>query len=124
MKKIFIVLVLGLTLSACNLADKRISELRTLTERVEKRGERFTDKEWQQAYLEYANLETDFDDIQLTDEQADTVYNLKQRFRKACVHNTQEAATNITKEIVTDVVDETIDICNDVLNTISVDREQ
>lgn len=124
MKKLFIVLVLGLTLSACNLTDKRISDLRTLTEKVEKRGERFTDKEWQQAYLEYANLETDFDDIQLTDEQADTVYDLKQRFRKACVHNTQEAVTDITKEIVTDVVDETIDIYNDVLNTISIDSNQ
>lgn len=124
MKKIFIVLVLGLTLSACNLADKRISELRTLTERVEKRGEKFTDKEWQQAYIKYTNLETDFDDIQLTDEQADIVYELKQRFRKACVHNTQEAATNITKEIVTDVVDETKDIYNDVLNAVSVDSNK
>ncbi len=118
MKKLFIVLVVILTLLACNLADKRISELRTLTERVEKRGERFTDKEWQKAYLEYANLEADFDDLRLTDEQADVVYALKQRFRKACVHSTREATTNVVEEVITYIEDETIDICNDVSNAI------
>ncbi len=116
-----IVLILGLTLSACNLTDKKISELRTLTEKVEKRGERFTAKEWQKTYLEYAILEADFDDLQLTNEQADIVYNLKKQFRKACMYDTQKAATNITEEVITDVVDETIDICNDVLNAFLVD---
>lgn len=98
MKNLIIVIILGLTLSACNITDKRISELRTLTERTEKRGERFTDKEWQKAYLEYANLEADFNDLPLTDEQEDTVYALTQRFKKACTYSTIETEDDIMYE--------------------------
>lgn len=100
MKKVIIFLLLVLTLSACNLADKRISDLRTLTERVEKRGDKFTEKEWEEVHLKYANLEADFDDIQLTDEQADIVFDLKQRYRTACVQSIPETVENVFEKVI------------------------
>jgi len=108
--------MLCLTLSACNIADKRVAELRTLTEQVERRGERFTTKEWREAYQKYNQLLADFDDLQLTEEQADTVFYLKQRFRKACVHSSKEATEGIFKEVITTIVDETTDMFSDVVD--------
>ena len=56
MRKSCLLIMLCLTLSACNMADKRVAEFRTLTEQVERRGERFTTKEWQEAYHKYNQL--------------------------------------------------------------------
>lgn len=120
MKKLSLFILLCLTLSACgNFADKRVAELRALTEKVERRGERFTTKEWKETYLQYEQLVSDFDDLELTEAQADTVYYLKQRYRKACVHSSKETTQNIVEEVVTDAVDEISDIANDVLDRVS-----
>lgn len=100
------------------MADKRVAELRTLTEQVERRGERFTTKEWQEAYQKYNQFLADFDDLQLTEEQADTVFYLKQRFRKACVHSTNEATESVFEEAITTIVDETTDMFSDVVDNI------
>lgn len=100
------------------MADKRVAELRTLTEQVERRGERFTTKERQEAYQKYNQLLADFDDLQLTEEQADTVFYLKQRFRKACVHSSKEATEGIFEEVISTVVDETTDMFSDVVDNI------
>ena len=118
MRKICLFIFLCLTLSACNMADKRVAELRTLTEQVERRGERFTTKEWQEAYQKYNQFLADFDDLQLTEEQADTVFYLKQRFRKACVHSTNEATESVFEEAITTIVDETTDMFSDVVDNI------
>ena len=53
MRKICLFILLCLTLSACNIADKRVAEFRTLTEQVEHRGERFTTKEWRETKKKY-----------------------------------------------------------------------
>ena len=116
MRKICLFILLCLTLSACNIADKRVAEFRTLTEQVEHRGERFTTKEWRETYQKYNQLLADFDDLQLTEEQADTVFYLKQRFRKACVHSSKEAAEGVFEEAITTIVDETTDIFSDVVD--------
>lgn len=116
MRKSCLLIMLCLTLSACNMTDKRVAEFRTLTEQVERRGERFTTKEWQEAYQKYNQLLADFDDLQLTEEQADTVFYLKQRFRKACVHSTKETTESVFEEVITTIVDETTDIFSDVVD--------
>lgn len=118
MRRICLFILLCLTLSACNIADKRVAELRTLTEQVERRGERFTTKEWQEAYLKYNQLLADFDDLQLTEEQADTVFYLKQRFRKACIHSSKEATAGLFDEIITTVIDETTDAFSDAVENV------
>ena len=118
MRRICLFILLCLTLSACNIADKRVAELRTLTEQVERRGERFTTKEWQEAYLKYNQLLADFDDLQLTEEQADTVFYLKQRFRKACVHSSKEATEGLFDEIITTVIDETTVAVSDAVENV------
>lgn len=118
MRKICLFIFLCLTLSACNMADKRVAELRTLTEQVERRGERFTTKEWQETYQKYNQLLADFDDLQLTEEQTDTVFYLKQRFSKACVHSSKEATEGIFEEVISTVVDETTDMFSDVVDNI------
>ena len=118
MRKICLFIFLCLTLSACNMADKRVAELRTLTEQVERRGERFTTKEWREAYQKYNQLLADFDDLQLTEEQSDTIFYLKQRFRKACVHSSKEATEGIFEEVISTVVDETTDMFSDVVDNI------
>lgn len=100
------------------MADKRVAELRTLTEQVERRGERFTTKEWREAYQKYNQLLADFDDLQLTEEQSDTVFYLKQRFRTACVHSSKEATEGIFEEFISTVVDETTDMFSDVVDSI------
>ncbi len=100
MKKNIILFLLVMTMSACNFADKRISDLRTLTERVEKRGDKLTEKEWKEVYFKYANLEADFNDIQLTDEQADIVFNLKQRYARACMQSTPKKIDNIFENVI------------------------
>lgn len=84
------------------MAGRRVVELRTLTEQVERRGERFTPKEWRETYQKYNQLLADFDDLHLTEEQADTVFYLKQRFRKACVHSSKEVVEGIFEEVVTE----------------------
>ena len=116
MRKSCLLIMLCLTLSACNMTDKRVAEFRTLTEQVERRGERFTTKEWQEAYQKYNQLLADFNDLQLTEEQADTVFYLKQRFRKACVHSTKETTESVFEEVITTIVDETTDIFSDVVD--------
>ena len=118
MRKICLFILLCLILSACNIADKRVAELRTLTEQVERRGERFTTKEWREAYQKYNQLLADFDDLQLTEEQADTVFYLKQRFRKACAHSSKEATEGIFEEVITTIVDETTDMFSDMVDNI------
>ncbi len=118
MRRICLFILLCLTLSACNIADKRVAELRTLTEQVERRGERFTTKEWQEAYLKYNQLLADFDDLQLTEEQADTVFYLKQRFRKACIHSSKEATEGLFDEIITTAIDETTDAFSDAVENV------
>ena len=110
MRKLIVFLLLGLTLTACNLADQRVADLRSLTERVERRGERFTTQEWKDAFTEYAQLEADFKDLSLTEAQADTVYYLKKRFKKACVHSEIESIDNALEDAATNVVDEVSNI--------------
>lgn len=120
MKKLSLFILLCLTLSACgNLADKRVAELRALTEKVERRGERFTTKEWKETDLQYEQLVSDFDDLELTEAQADTVYYLKQRYRKACVHSSREAAQSVVDEVVTDALDEVSGIADDIVYGVS-----
>lgn len=120
MKKLSLFILLCLTLSACgNLADKRVAELRALTEKVERRGERFTTKEWKETDLQYEQLVSDFDDLELTEAQADTVYYLKQRYRKACVHSSREAAQSVVDEVVTDALDEVSGIADDIVDRVS-----
>lgn len=120
MKKLSLFILLCLTLSACgNLADKRVAELRALTEKVERRGERFTTKEWKETDLQYEQLVSDFDDLELTEAQADTVYYLKQRYRKACVHSSREAAQSVVDEVVTDALDEVSGIADDIVYRVS-----
>ena len=63
-------------------------------ERVERRGDRFTAKEWKDVFIEYAQLEADFKDLSLSEAQADTIYYLKKRFKKACVHSEIESIDN------------------------------
>ena len=118
MRRICLFILLCLTLSSCNMADKRVAKLRTLTEQVERRGERFTAKEWREMSQQYNQLLADFDDLKLTEEQADTVFSLKQRFRKACVHSKKEAAEGIMEEVITTVADESNDVFSDVVDNI------
>ncbi len=120
MKKLSLFILLCLTLSACGkLADKRVTELSALTEKVERRGERFTTKEWKETYLQYEQLIAEFDDLELTEAQADTIYYLKQRYRKACVHSSKEATMSVGNEVVTDAVDELAGITTEVINRVS-----
>lgn len=100
------------------MADKRVAELRTLTEQVERRGERFTKKEWRDVYEKYIQLLADFNDLKLTEEQADAVFYLKQRFRKACVHCSKEASEDIFKEVITTIADEATNTFSDVFDQI------
>lgn len=100
------------------MADKRVAELRTLTEKVEHQGERFTTKEWREVYQRYNQLLADFDDLQLTEEQANIVYHLKQRFRKACVHSSKEVTKSVFEEGITTIVDETTDVFSDMVDNI------
>ena len=110
MKKFIVLFFLGLTLAACNLADQRVASLRSLTEKVERRGDRFTTEEWKDVYLEYAQLEADFKDLTLSEAQADTVYYLKKRFKKACMHSGIEALDNIVEDAATGILDEVSDM--------------
>ena len=96
-----------------------MAELRALTEKVERRGERFTTKEWKETYLQYEQLVSDFDDLELTEAQADTVYYLKQRYREACVHSSREAAQSVVDEVVTDALDEVSGIADDIVDRVS-----
>lgn len=113
MQKYCLLILCCLLISACgNLVDKRIAELRSLTEKVECRGERFTAKEWKEVYVQYNQLIADFDDLELNEMQADTIYYLKQHFRKACIHSSKEATGNVISEVATDIVDEFVDICD------------
>lgn len=84
MKRFGIILLLCLVLSACNLADRRVEDFRSLIETVERRGNRFTTQEWEETYQQYKQLEADFNDLNLTEAQADSVYYLTIRFHQAC----------------------------------------
>ena len=103
MKKLIVFLLFSLTLTACNLADQRVVKLRALTEKVERRGERFTTQEWKDVLAEYAQLEADFKDLPLSEAQADTVYYLKKRFKKACVHSAIESKDNALDDVATNM---------------------
>ena len=115
MRKICLFVLLCLTLSACKLADRRVAELRSMTEQIERRGDRFTQKEWSEVYQKYNQLIVDFDDLQLTEEQADSVFYLKQRFRRACIHSSKETAEDIFEEVHTTIGDETTDMISDMV---------
>ena len=113
MKKFIVLFFFSLTLVACNLADQRVASLRSLTEQVERRGDRFTTEEWKDVYLEYAQLEADFNDLTLSEAQADTVYYLKKRFKKACMHSGIKAIDNTVEDAATSIWDEASDLLHD-----------
>ena len=106
MKKILFFILACLTLSACNLADKRVDELRQLTESVERRGERFTTQEWIDTYHQYEQLNADFRDLELTEAQKDTVYYLNERFMKAAAMSPVKKVGNTYHEVIQDIYEE------------------
>lgn len=92
MKKLFILLAMAtLLLSSCSTERRALGQMRTLTERIEARGDRYTKEDWEEALQKYKAIDAKMDETKLTAQQSKEYGELKGRcvakFAKSKVQN-------------------------------------
>lgn len=80
MKKLFILLAFStLLLSSCSTERRALGQMRTLTERIEAHGDRYTMEDWENALEKYKSIDEKMDETKLTPQQSKEYGELKGR---------------------------------------------
>lgn len=95
-----VVAMLALMLTSCSTERRALSQMRSLTNRIEMRGDNYSTQDWENAYEDYKAIDAKMDAKKLTPEQQQEYGELKARCLKSFAKSKVESITSSLRSLI------------------------
>lgn len=92
--------MLALMLTSCSTERRALSQMRSLTNRIEMRGDNYSKQDWEDAYEDYKAIDAKMDTKKLTPEQQQEYGELKARCLKSFAKSKVESITSSLRSLI------------------------
>ena len=102
MKKFLPLLLLTMTLAACNPSQMAVDDLQKFTERIENKSDNWSDADWDDALMHFAEISQTLDRYEYSDEQKLEIAKLKGRCK---VQFAKHSFDNMNDEMLNAIIE-------------------